>query len=893
MINPANFYINEGLSVIPCKDKRPIINSWKEYQNRIMSLDEAEQLFTDDTPQIAIIAGIVSGGLEVIDFDLKHLAPLDADLFWTNFNADLIDLNHNIAKKIQIHKTKSGGYHILYRCEEIEGNKKLAKKKIKERFECIIETRGEGGYIIAPPSKGYSCIDGSFGLSFLDTEERFTLISLCRSFNEEPEPVIITKKSNSFNNSAFKRSPFDDYNQSDDVLSVLQSHGWKAVQDIGSKVFFRRPGSDNFQSANWHREKKIFYVFSNGDPYIEGGKGYNASQIYTILQHKGDYKESYKALLHDGYGDRWSDDERDALELARNRMSKNGDPVRIKAELKKEWPNWLTSDIDKIISVAADMNDGEFWFINPKGSVSINTLAYVNFLHNTLGYSLYADSMEVKKPLIKIDKELHQVELIKSNDFIKRDVSLWLNNNMDDLSTVTPDDVITALMSRDTKLFSENTFEWLPAISFTTFKDSVEFAYFFFKNGIVKVSADKIELTHYNDLPDNTFIWKDRIRCKDFDINIIDNLGRDFYLDKEYLYTYKDLEGKSLKGFGCAWYKYIRRISGIGPEFDDVDMDSLSLDMTKRLLSTMSIIGYLLHSYKDTSRPWAIIINEDTPEDGKGGGSGKQIFTKGIGQLRNLLEEDGRQLNVKGQFAFQSVSEDHDIYVLDDVSKWFKLDAMYRMITNDMVIEERNKGRKTISFYDSPKFIFSTNYDITGTEDAQHLKRRVKILLFECYFGKELLPINEIGMLLKDGWSKDDPQWTLFYNFMFRCCAVYLNSSVIELPMTENTKQKAIRDRFGSDFFEFMDESVNDEDRWIYDWVVTKPLFAHFKEKHDSKMSLATFKERLITYFKIFNIPYEENKRYKGTSSFETIDGPLDFAKQYDKQHAFKLVEKP
>jgi hypothetical protein len=311
----------------------------------------------------------------------------------------------------------------------------------------------------------------------------------------------------------------------------------------------------------------------------------------------------------------------------------------------------------------------------------------------------------------------------------------------------------------------------------------------------------------------------------------------------------------------------------------------------------MTIIGYLLHSYKDDSRPWAVIINEDTPTDGKGGGSGKQIFTKGLSVLRNLKEEDGRQLNTKERFAFQGISEEHDVFVMDDVPKWFKLDTMYRMFTNDMVVEIRNVGRKTIPFKKSPKFVFSTNYDITGTEEANHLKRRIKQLLFECYYGPDNMPINEIGMLLDAGWEKKDEQWTLFFNFMFLCVLMYLNKSVMEIDQTEKTKEKKIRNQFGDDFFEFMQEIINDEEKWAYDWWVANPVWKYFKEKFDSRMTYQDFKKSVISYCTLYDIKLEKDMKFNGNSSFDTMRKNPDPVTPYDNdnkywrsQLAFKIV---
>src|SRR5204863_7012750 len=50
--------------------------------------------------------------------------------------------------------TPAGGRHLLYRCDKIEGNQKLATRSDGEKRQTLIETRGEGGLIIVAPSHG-------------------------------------------------------------------------------------------------------------------------------------------------------------------------------------------------------------------------------------------------------------------------------------------------------------------------------------------------------------------------------------------------------------------------------------------------------------------------------------------------------------------------------------------------------------------------------------------------------------------------------------------------------------------------------------------------------------------------------------------------------------------
>ena len=66
-------YLDLGINAIAVNDKKQAIFPWKEFQTRKITKDEFDKQMADGRAcGVAIICGAISGGLEVIDFDLKY-----------------------------------------------------------------------------------------------------------------------------------------------------------------------------------------------------------------------------------------------------------------------------------------------------------------------------------------------------------------------------------------------------------------------------------------------------------------------------------------------------------------------------------------------------------------------------------------------------------------------------------------------------------------------------------------------------------------------------------------------------------------------------------------------------------------------------------------------------
>ena len=289
--NIAKQYLSWGLSVIPTReDKRPTI-SWKPYQTERLQPEEADKVF-DGVKGIAIITGEVSGNLEVVDVDTKHDTT---GTLWEEFKDSIPT---DLYKRLVVAQTVSGGYHLYYRAPDIQGNLKLATKKNRE---VLLETRGEGGYVIAPPTKGYQYLQGSpEDISTLTEREREGLLRIAKSFNELEEEVT---KEPSRSTDYPGLSPFEDYNDRGEVVRLLETKGWTVVKETNDRVHLLRPGETNSKtSGNFHKGLRVLRIFSSSTDF-DPDRGYSASQVFSLLECNGDNKKAYRELLRLGYGD--------------------------------------------------------------------------------------------------------------------------------------------------------------------------------------------------------------------------------------------------------------------------------------------------------------------------------------------------------------------------------------------------------------------------------------------------------------------------------------------------------------------------------------------------------------------------------------------------------------
>lgn len=293
--NVAKEYLALGLNPVPTdKGKVPL----REKHSSVMMTEEEIEEY--DFEDIGISTGLISGGLEAIDFDLKNSD--DPKKVMKDFKSKV---SLSLLEKLTVQKTKNNGYHFIYRCEDVSSSRKLAKNA---KGEAIIETRGEGGYIKCAPSDGYELIQGSFdNIPIISPEERLSLFISAKMLNETL--IKEAKKQRTHEDNTYLKK-FPDYNEDETIgLEILEKYGWTMHSEDNIWYNMTRPDSTSKElHAGYHKEGKFFYCFSTAQDVFETERPYNNHAIYAELECEGDYRKAYAKLYEMGYGD---EDEKD------------------------------------------------------------------------------------------------------------------------------------------------------------------------------------------------------------------------------------------------------------------------------------------------------------------------------------------------------------------------------------------------------------------------------------------------------------------------------------------------------------------------------------------------------------------------------------------------------
>ena len=307
--NKLKLLAQNGYSIIPCSELKVPIGIWKKYQDQARSIEEVEKL---EAPLYGLVTGV--NDVEVLDIDLKVLSSArEQKEFWDEFINFIKNNIYDFDDKFVVAKTQKNGYHILYRCKKIEGNKKLAK--LKGHTEAIFETRGIGGMVIIYENF-VSKLDSYSKIQEITEEDRDILLSSAKMYNYVEETPIDIPKKEKVSFEVGEITPWQDYNDSTNIWDII-SDEFSIVSNNKKHIVIKRHGATSVHSGYIFKDSGFMYLFSTGTNYPHE-KLITPFLAYTIKYHRGDFSESAKALYKEGFGSRVKKELKEVISLPNN-----------------------------------------------------------------------------------------------------------------------------------------------------------------------------------------------------------------------------------------------------------------------------------------------------------------------------------------------------------------------------------------------------------------------------------------------------------------------------------------------------------------------------------------------------------------------------------------------
>ena len=766
-------YLSLGINIIPVRDKLVIYNGktydvktpysgWKKYQTEKITENALwYELDKNKTEWAAFICGAISNNLFNIDIDTKYYPGFEAIYF-----KSIMDIFPDLWTKLRIHKTPSGGYHILYfmesapppsakiasrlpTIEEIENYARKnpnAKTQLKE--VCFLETRGEGS-LSGFCGDGYT-IHINNPIPTLTDQEHESLINLGKSFNQIikiDKPYTVSKLANDY----FDENPFDHFNSSPEGENVLLNNGWTKCGQNQNFIWFSRPGSKSKAvHASFNLNKRCFYIFTSSTEF-NPEHGYNPSTALSILQFNGDKKATYAFLVDSGFG----------------KVNTKKELQIIKSKVKEKAPTKLPANFSENAKLQYAVMEaqhtqiypyGTFWKYNDDSKLEISRESLLN-VASDLGFRLYRSDLKLlKSNIIYQATERQFQDIIK--DYIKEE------NDPNERETIL--NAYESFMQKNGKY----TMSRLPIIlENEILKDGPEVCYKFFKNGYIKITSKEDKVLEY---PSELYIFAEKIQVRDYN----------FYHGGKYI----DYLNKSI---GEEKLNYIKKI-----------------------------IGFLCHEFKDETTGYIIVLTEQCPNPKDGGGSGKNVFCNLLSNTTTYHSKNGTQAKFDEKF-FQSWSGQR-IMGISDVPKNFPYEFLKEPSTGTFILKKLFKDEVEIPVEDGPKFIVQTNFSYEITDGG--LNRRIIPIEFTDFFTKAGGLDAHYGCHFPKGWSDED--WFGFDTFILQSIKEWLicGRKLIKTELTTTGWEKQFEQTYGKNTINIIKEFLP---KWIsLEKIKTKNLKA-------------------------------------------------------------------
>lgn len=765
--------LDQGINLIPVRDKDTVwkgkiyeaktpFAEWKTYQyERIDQAVLFDQMVNKyDTTAVAMVCGSISGNLEVIDFDVKYKAGIDAVVL-TAMN----ELYPDILEKMRVHKTRSGGTHLVYRIadHEVPGSCHLAERpstqeeldldvsKNKRKSRCFIETRGTGGLATAPPSMGYT-IRRNIPVQTITWEERCAIIEFCKAYNEfypDEKPWTPSKTEQNY----YDENPFEHYNRTIDPVELLTKYGWTYVRKHGKYAWFTRPGGRKGDVHAGYNTDTCTYRIWGTKADLDSERSYTPSTILAHYEFNDDKSRTYAYLVEHGYGRIKPGLER---QIAR-RKATQGMPMPTNASQQ------AVQEYTQLLQEAQTLfPHGIYWEEDDEGKIVISRLKFIT-VASGLGF------------------RLHEEEIVQIvNKFIyRRDLRYFFDAmrvyiQHDDPRTY--EDIYNATQNFVEKhgKFETTQLPFLDAEQIL--RDDRCNCYKFYENGYVHITPLGHQLKEYETVGEK-IIWYEKIQPRNFNGLVTGHNGS----------INSDSSGIITNSTGL-YSDFLRK----------------ACDLDKNRQHIMRVIGWLAHDYKDSAMAYIVTLVEQCANPLQGGGSGKNLFCELLKYTTTYgSTAAGQKRNFDGTMLLQAWKGEK-VYALSDVKKDFDFEMLKEPSSGKALYKKLFKDEENLDINKVPKFIVLTNFSYEITDGG--LERRIISIEFTDFFTKAKGVDKYYRKMFPADWGVDD--WADYDNFI--CDSVLewmryeLRLGKVELSATGWEKQFA--QTYGITIYDFISE---------------------------------------------------------------------------------------
>jgi len=338
-IKDCESLIGDGFSlVVADKNKKPL---WSNWQNTSKTFSSFRNYYKKDNAEITGI--VCDGNIECIDVDLKILPDSKRPAKMKELIKFFSDNIDDFALKFFVQKTPSNGFHIIYKTAVAEGNKKIAFVETStDKFECLIETRGTGGYFGI--YKDLEIIGSARRIKTISDDDRNILLHCCESLNEKIDipsvPKSIVKELKTKENQIMS---WQDYDAKTDVFDVVSGHFRMAGKTPKGLQIKRIGGNKGTSHSGYiYTDRNIMYLFS-ANSIFPAEQGLSPSACLAYRDFNGDFGDCAKWLYSQGFGERVEKKEskKIKLETSPETPSSGQFPIHV-------FPDWLKNYIIEI-----------------------------------------------------------------------------------------------------------------------------------------------------------------------------------------------------------------------------------------------------------------------------------------------------------------------------------------------------------------------------------------------------------------------------------------------------------------------------------------------------------------------------------------------------------------